>query len=266
MGQGCQCSPAVDARQGLFLGYRQYMPVVGGLGVAVCADLSGGTQDPTEFRHAWRRCLLDDTTGDIATVIASNQSMAALTQVITLRLIEQQRGRLLMLHAAALGHPKTGRTVAFVAPGGTGKTTLVRTLGCRYGYITDETVGVDPGTLAVLPYPKPLSIRREDSPEIKDEWSPDELGLLPAPHAPVLAKMVLLRRVAGLDELEIVELSLADAIMGIVPETSSLPLLPRPLHLLANVIERTGGVVLARYGDATQLEPWVVDQLGDAAL
>ena len=34
-----------------------------------------------------------------------------------------------MFHAGGLANLDTGATIAFVAPGGTGKTTLVRTLG-----------------------------------------------------------------------------------------------------------------------------------------
>ena len=72
--------------------------------------------------------------------------------------IDQRAGEVIMLHAAGLALPD-GRVVAFVAPSGTGKTTLSRTLGKAFGYVSDETVVINfDGT--VTPYPKPLSVIR----------------------------------------------------------------------------------------------------------
>lgn len=65
------------------------------------------------------------------------------TQDITRALIAAQIGTLLMLHAGAVSDPVTGRSLVYVAAGGTGKTTLTRRLGQRFGYLTDETVGID---------------------------------------------------------------------------------------------------------------------------
>lgn len=41
-------------------------------------------------------------------------------------LISTQTGRLLMFHAGAVAHPVIGRSLVFIAEGGTGKTTLAR--------------------------------------------------------------------------------------------------------------------------------------------
>ena len=54
--------------------------------------------------------------------------MQMLTQAVTRAAIDAQAGRLVMLHAAGIQHPTTGAMVALVGPGGTGKTTLIRTL------------------------------------------------------------------------------------------------------------------------------------------
>ncbi|GAA4403401.1 hypothetical protein GCM10023153_33390 [Ornithinibacter aureus] len=43
-----------------------------------------------------------------------------------------------------------GASLVYVAPGGTGKTTLSRLLGRRFGDLTDETVGVDEAGMVVL--------------------------------------------------------------------------------------------------------------------
>lgn len=60
-----------------------------------------------------------------------------------------------------------GASLVYVAPGSTGKTTLSQLLGQRFGYLTDETVGIaDDGT--IFPYPKPLSVRRPDASHLKD--------------------------------------------------------------------------------------------------
>ena len=81
--------------------------------------------------------------------------MQRLTQEITRRSIAAQASNLVMLHGAAVTNLETGASLVFVAPGRTGKTTLARRLGSRWGYVTDETVGIrEDGTIA--PYEKPL--------------------------------------------------------------------------------------------------------------
>ncbi|HMD11502.1 MAG TPA: hypothetical protein VKG90_04135, partial [Marmoricola sp.] len=64
------------------------------------------------------------------------------TQRVTYQAIHANIGSLLMFHAAAVCHPQTGAALVAIAPGGTGKTTVCRTLGRGRGYLSDETVGV----------------------------------------------------------------------------------------------------------------------------
>ncbi len=81
----------------------------------------------------------------------------------------------LLFHASAAEYE--GRAVLMPAPMGSGKTTLVAGLvlgGLRY--ITDEAVAVDPTTLLVHPYPKPLALRRgswEALPSLRPDLAPE---------------------------------------------------------------------------------------------
>ncbi|MGB7817349.1 MAG: hypothetical protein WBL35_01250, partial [Ornithinibacter sp.] len=157
------------------------------------------------------------------------------TQEVTRALITAQAGRLLMLHAGAVSHPDTGATLVYVAPGGTGKTTLSRSLGLRFRYLTDETVAIDTAG-RVHPYPKPLSTRPHDGIGPKVEVSPAALRLRRTGATPQVARVVLLDRQSVLTGApETVELGFMDALFALVGQTSSLPALERPLHQLGGL-------------------------------
>jgi len=190
-------------------------------------------------------------------------ALQLLTQEVTRRLISAQIGRLLMMHAGAVSHPVTGDSLVFVAPGGTGKTTLAHVLGRHYGYLTDETVGID-GTGRIHPYPKPLSLRMPGA-AFKDEASPDDLVLMPAHPAPTVKRVIVLRRPSGHDSGPIVEeLSTLDAVEAILPETSSIARLPRPLRTLADLTERCGPVLRCSYAEAGDLVALTAALIGEA--
>lgn len=85
----------------------------------------------------------------------------------------------LLVHAAAAGD---GTCAAlFPGPSGSGKTTLVAGLlqaGLRY--FTDETVAIDPDSLAVHPYPRSLTVKEGSWPvlaELRPERPPELLRL-----------------------------------------------------------------------------------------
>jgi hypothetical protein len=183
-----------------------------------------------------------------------------LTQRITLSAIDASAGACLMLHAACLADPRTRTAAAFVAPGGTGKTTLVRTLGPGRWYLTDETTVVMEDRM-VVPYPKPLSVRRSPDSLFKNETPPSQVGLAP-PTGPVrLGALCILNRD---DEHEgppaISTLTTLDAVMTLVPQCSHLPEMPQPLQRLAALCESVGGVHRVTYRESADLAGWL-DQL-----
>lgn len=237
------------------------MPVIHALGATVRVDL-GDAIDPDEFQQAWTRCLGGPEDPDAETV-GPTTTMVKLTQDITHALIRRRRGELLMLHAGAVCHSTTGASIAYAAPGGTGKTTLTHLLGQRYGYLTDETVGIEPDTRRIVPYPKPLSMRTPEGGYPKTERGPDQLGLLPPHPMPTLTTLCILRRTPGRSEASATRMELLEAITTLSPETSSLARLPQPLHLLAQLEEDLGGIWLLEFGESEQLVDWVTERLGE---
>lgn len=245
-----------------------------GLGAVVEVRCTGSAAAELEaaMRRAWSRCLevpalspiealpltlrLDDGTD------LPRQLMLA-TQQVTKNLIQARAGDLLMFHAGAVSDPLTGRSLVYIARGGTGKTTLSRILGKRLGYLTDESVGIDAAGV-IHPYPKPLSVRRAETPELKDEVSPDALGLLPAPEVSTVTRLVLLDRRPGMVSSDLAEVPFMDAVMAIVEQSSALPELPRPLQRLAELIDETGPVTRLRYSEAAHPEESLIALVQEA--
>jgi hypothetical protein len=233
------------------------------------------------MRDAWSRCLDD---GERGTAEAADDPVPAppvdvrldegddlayrlmvTTQQITHSLITAQIGGLLMFHAGAVCHPLTGDSLVYVAAGGTGKTTLSRRMGMRFGYLTDETVGID-ATGRILPYPKPLSIRPGASAPVKDEVSPDRIGLLRAPPSARVTRVVLLDRqpLPDVSDVQFEEVLFMDAVVALTEQVSSLPALDRPLHRLAALIDDVGPVIRVRYSESSDIEHDLAAMIGGA--
>lgn len=186
-----------------------------------------------------------------------------LTQRVTLAAIIAARGSMLMLHAGAVADPDTGASIIFVGPSGRGKTTASRALGARFGYITDETVGILDDH-RILPYTKPLSII--DGGSHKNQVSPDALGLAPTPGNLHVHRMLLLDRTPDGPEIpEVHQLDLADALEELVPQTSYLSALPNGLQRFANLVASTGGIRVVRYREASTLGDVVAGMLAEPA-
>lgn len=241
------------------------------LGVAIDIDVVGARADHVGpiIARAWSgavraggapaRTLRIGTDGsDTSVELGSDEDehlLHHLSHVVTQAAIEARAGELMMLHAAGLADPRSGRTVALVAPSGTGKTTLCHGLGTEYGYVSDETVGFDAG-LTVRPYRKPLSIVQPGA-HLKTQVSPDDLGLGAVPHRATLASIVFLERDAEATTLDVSEVRTIAALPLLAEHTSYLGRHRRPLGFLAEALESTGGLRVARYRDVEELRPLV---------
>lgn len=224
---------------GLDDGSRQRLRTAWARAVALAPAITGSSVDLGE---------IDTTTGipyeDLASHLSSRVTVAA---------IKANAGSLMMLHAAGLAEPGSGRTIAFVGPSGRGKTTLARALGAVWDYVTDETVAFDPVSLDVQPHPKPLSLKVSGA-RTKEQVGPDELGLGPTPAHSRLARVVLLDRDenhAGVPTAEPCDIPTAVGILA--AETSFLTRWDDPLSVLADALGRTGGALRVRYREATEL-------------
>ncbi|MDP9988040.1 hypothetical protein J2S98_003218 [Arthrobacter oryzae] len=176
-----------------------------------------------------------------------------LTSRLTVAAILANAGELTMLHACGVADPTTGAVVALVAKSGTGKTTAASVLARTYGYVTDETVAIA-WDGSVVPYPKPLSVKQEAGTP-KRQASPDEFGLQPAPALPYIQSIVLLNRIEGRRHVAPVleRVPLADAVLALVPESSSQAEVVDPLQSLCRLIESVGGVWQMTYSEAADL-------------
>lgn len=205
----------------------------------------------------WARCQASEAAYDARPVLVELPAWSGeiderdvieytLASRVTYLGIREQTGRRLMLHAAGLADPETSRTAVLVAASGTGKTTAAARLGQRFGYVTDENVSLD-ADLTVLPYPKPLSvvIAAED-PLHKSQHGPDELGLLPCPPSPTAGLIVLLSRDGSVEPV-LEPVAPMDALLELIPQTSALPSLERPLQRLVELLAQTGGAGRLRY-------------------
>lgn len=261
-------------------GMRLDLQVLGSF-VSVIFD-AGVTADLAfKLQQAWSRCLDTRTVGQLgvseglllgipedqqryrARVVASSgvtkvaadtfeQFAAHLTSVVTMSGIEAGAGELMMLHASGLADPQTGRTAALVGRSGMGKTTATRVLGSELGYLSDETVAVD-RLGRVVPYAKPLSLVVGDPSGPKRQAGPDELGLCIAPAKASLAAVILLDRNPDVDEPKVTPLSHTDAIIELVPQTSSLARIRHPLRWLCSILDSCGGAVRITYREAEEL-------------
>ncbi|MDN4613072.1 hypothetical protein P5G50_01295 [Leifsonia sp. F6_8S_P_1B] len=225
--------------------------------------------------RAWARCGARpaDDDGEGATVSAALTShreevaagadiaspdfaevSARLTSALTTNVIRRRSRDLLLLHAAAVSDPVSGRTVALVGPSGRGKTTAARILAERWGYVTDETVAIRDDA-SVVPFPRPLSVvdPRPGSPKL--QLGPDDLGLRRLGSAPRLSAILLLDRAPG-DRIggpRLSGLPLHEAVGDLVGQVSALSARPNGLRRLSSVIDACDGVRRVRYAEAAEL-------------
>lgn len=245
--------------------YREPVPspspspvlVVDALGVRIGIDLGDlDDADRRAVRTAWTGALADENAEPRATVtptasLGPGPMLAALSSAVTLSAIHERRGDLWMLHAAGVAG-SDGAVVVLVGPSGAGKTTAIRHLAARAGYVSDETIALD-ATGAVLPYRKPLSVIT-DGVAHKVQHSPVDLGLGELPTAPLrLARIVLLDRRREPTPARLLPVPTSEAIAELAGQSSALAQLPGAVRTMAGLIAQTGGVVRAEYDEAEDL-------------
>lgn len=211
--------------------------------------------------------VLDDDPSVVATAraggaVAGSELVPVMDEVstrVTQRGLEKKVGSHWLLHACALADPETGATVVLVAPSGTGKTTAARTLGRHLGYLTDETAVISlDGTLES--FAKPLSLL-VDGRRPKRQVSPDELDLLPAPDGARLVAVALLQRDPEVEGVRVEQVPTVEALPLLAEQTSSLHLLDRPLHTVAQMLRARGGARRLVYAEAADLAPVIASWL-----
>lgn len=215
--------------------------------------------DSVEANRTVSMKLTQESNTGLLTSTHPDYLLNSVTQSVTRRLIGQRIGELFMLHAAGLANPQTGDAVAFVAPGGTGKTTLAKMYGKRYAYISDETVGIDEERV-IYPYVKPLSVVRDGLNKL--ETSPDALGLVHLQVRPKLIGIVILNRRPDVEGVKVEEMALFDAIIELASQTSSMYSLPDPLQYVARMIDEVDGVQKWTYSEASALGEEIEARLG----
>jgi hypothetical protein len=245
--EGADVSEPVDLR----------LRVLGSIFTVRCADVA--VRDL--LAADWSRCLAPSgpPSADPVGFPAYTQEAAyLLASHLTTRAIEDLAGGYVMLHAAGLA-TDSGRVIALVAASGTGKTTAAEALSrSGLGYVTDETVAVAQDG-SVLPFPKPLSMVEPARPfGRKTQAGPDARGLTHAPAQLLLRRIVLLDRVDAMrGGPTLTPVPLSQALVDLVPQTSALPRLNRPIEALCRLIDRCGSVFRLSYTEIGEALPLI---------
>ena len=96
--------------------------------------------------------------------------------------------------------------------------------------------------------------------------SPDDLELCHSPADVTVKRVVLLDRETGPRRpVRAEELGTIDAIEALLPQTSALNRLPRPLHALTDLFDRAGPVIRLTYHEASDLVPLAPQLLEETA-
>lgn len=208
----------------------------------------------------WSRCLSSPGAGGPSATLRSApdpgvsreiQDYLLTTQVTSLA-IERAAGTRLMLHACGLSD-ESGRVLALVGPSGTGKSTAALTLGRSLGYVTDEVVAVDDDG-KVAPFPRPVAV--DEGAGTKRQAGPDGLGLLECPDDLGIGRLVLLdRRPDHAGPPQLMPVPLADALVELIPQTSALCALSKPLQRLGGLVDTCGGVFRLTYREIADTAP-----------
>jgi len=230
-----------------------------------------GPQGHADLARDWSRCVRETADPYAVPVPLHDRGGeepvdlgGTLAAELTRHAVERLTGQALMMHAAGLCDDQ-GRVLALVGHSGAGKSSAARALCTRsFGYVTDETVAVDE-LGRVLPYPKPLSLGRDPATGRKVQIGPDALGLRTCPSQLSLARIVLLERSSAGQHARLELVPLDEAVVALVPHTSSLTALDEPLQTLCRVIDACGGVFRLTYAEIEDAEDVLLALLADTS-
>lgn len=179
--------------------------------------------------------------------VASNRLTALLSDV-TIGAIAAAGGNLL-LHAGAVARPD-GATAVLCGASGSGKSTLTAGLvAAGWSYVTDETVCLDPQTLRITPFRRPISLKPGSHevlghlrpvPEYAGNWvvPPAVLGGAPLPEQPLLPELLVFPTFRSGARLDITPLSPGEAAFLAGTDSSRLSDTHAPLQALARLARR----------------------------
>lgn len=215
------------------------------------------------LHELWGRCRVvgaSATDAGVRPFPVTTADPYAVSRAVTLASLRRRTGSAVLLHAVGLS--LGDRAVALVGASGAGKSTAALALGRHFGYLSDETVAIEADG-RVSPYPKPVSVVTDPSARyVKHELSPDELGLREAGEPAYLRGLVVLERDPAHEVPELVELPLIDGLLAVVAQSSSIHLVERPLHRLAELASGSGGPYVLRYreiGDCVEIVRELLD-------
>ncbi len=198
---------------------------------------------------------LELTTDPTSGVGSLGAAVVALITNINMRAIAAAMGNLLF-HAGAVSSVE-GDVAVICGPSGSGKSSLtVRLVESGLAYLTDETTCVDPITLRVTPFRKPLSLKpgsQVDLAHLRDtvesaaaRYGDDvwlirytELGGSPLPATPLQPRLLIFPEYSVGERLSVQRLSPGEAALALGGNSSGLRAVRGgPLPALARLVEQ----------------------------
>lgn len=179
---------------------------------------------------------------------AAGNRLTALLSEVTVQAITRAGGNLL-LHAGGVARPD-GATALLCGASGSGKSTLTAGLvAAGWSYVTDETICLDPQTLRITPFRRPLSLKPGSHvvlPHLRPETSPpggwvvapSALKGAPPPAAPLLPELLVFPTYRAGVRLEVTPLSPGEAAFLAGTDSSRLSDTHGPLQALARLGRR----------------------------
>ncbi|MEO8107909.1 MAG: PqqD family peptide modification chaperone [Actinomycetes bacterium] len=201
-------------------------------------------------------------------------------EVATLHFIASRRGHLLLHSGGATA--ADGWTVVVHGASGAGKTTLTTALvQSGLAYVTDETVCLDPDTLIIEPFRKPLTVKpgsqellahlappTDEVSEGSGNWQlpPKRLGGPDLPDAPLHPAVIVFPDFdPDRTDVSTTTVSPARAAFVLGEQSSAMwAIEPRPLAAIARLVTTVPAFKVS-YGNAFDAAPLIISDLMDAA-